>query len=68
MTRLACGQANPADARFCGGRLELVCAACQATNPGGNRFCHQCGGPQGERKQVTCPVIRELEQLAGGPS
>ncbi|HTO11902.1 MAG TPA: adenylate/guanylate cyclase domain-containing protein [Candidatus Binatia bacterium] len=48
MTCRACGHANPADARFCGGcgaRLERVCAVCRAPNPGDSRFCHGCGGP-----------------------
>ena len=43
---------NPAAAQFCGGcgaRLAAVCPACQAENPPGNRFCHQCGGPLGSR-------------------
>ena len=67
MTCPGCGQANPADARFCGGcggRLELVCAACQATNPGGNRFCHHCGGPLGAAGPFGSPRAYTPKHLA----
>src|SRR3990172_8047351 len=50
MTCRGCSQANPANARFCGGcaaPLEVICVACQAPNPPGNRFCYQCGGGLG---------------------
>ena len=63
----ACGQANPPDARFCGGcgaRLELVCAACQAANPPGNRFCHQCGGPLGAAAEFGSPRSYTPKHLA----
>jgi class 3 adenylate cyclase/tetratricopeptide (TPR) repeat protein len=62
-----CGQANPPDARFCGGcgaRLDLVCAACQATNPGGNRFCHQCGGPLAAAGPFASPRSYTPKHLA----
>ena len=42
-----------------GALLEVICAACQAPNPPGNRFCHQCGGvlgpgaAAGERGQLA---------------
>jgi class 3 adenylate cyclase/pimeloyl-ACP methyl ester carboxylesterase len=41
-----CGQANPADARFCnscGFRLLLTCPACKQPNPPASRFCNACG-------------------------
>lgn len=45
----ACGEPNPAGARFCnacGRRLAqpaLACPACGAENPAGARFCNTCG-------------------------
>jgi hypothetical protein len=64
----ACGEDNPASARFCGGcgialAATLPCPRCGATNPAMQRFCHDCGErlggapspspPEAERKQVT---------------
>ena len=42
----ACGQENPAGARFCiacGSRLAAVCAQCGAALPEGARYCPACG-------------------------
>jgi membrane protease subunit (stomatin/prohibitin family) len=47
----ACGQANPAGAKFCqacGKPLSMpgpVCPACHAQNPAGAKFCNVCGKP-----------------------
>jgi class 3 adenylate cyclase/pimeloyl-ACP methyl ester carboxylesterase len=41
-----CGQANPADARFCnacGSRLVLTCPSCKQPNAPASRFCNACG-------------------------
>jgi class 3 adenylate cyclase/tetratricopeptide (TPR) repeat protein len=67
VTCRACGQANPDEARFCGGcgaRLEVTCAACQASNPGSNRFCHQCGGPLGAAEPFGSPRAYTPKHLA----
>ena len=43
-----CQHENPHDAAFCeecGGRLELVCAACGEAARSGTRFCRKCGQP-----------------------
>ena len=70
MTCPGCGQANPGDARFCGGcgaRFEVVCAVCQAPNPPGNRFCHQCGGalePGAAADQFASPRSYTPKHLA----
>ena len=43
-----CDQANPPEARFCGGCGERLpqrtpCASCGAENPAEHRFCQSCG-------------------------
>ncbi len=57
----ACGEANPAGARFCnacGRRLTRsvpTCPACGADNPPDSRFCNACGrrlGPRAEPARV----------------
>jgi len=44
----ACGNENPASARFCGScgaalAATLPCSGCGTTNPATHRFCHGCG-------------------------
>jgi class 3 adenylate cyclase len=66
MTCTACGHANPAGNRFCGGcgaALERQCAACQHANPPDHRFCGGCGAaldaaavPQPEPTSVPLPT------------
>jgi len=63
VTCSGCGQANPADAQFCGGcgaRLVAVCPGCQVANPPGNRFCHQCGGPLGAKAMADRPAADQF--------
>jgi class 3 adenylate cyclase len=46
VTCTACGQANPAGNRFCGGcgaALAASCPACRHANPPDHRFCGACG-------------------------
>ncbi len=47
----ACGQGNPAGAKFCQGCGKplapptVACPACKAANPAGAKFCNGCGKP-----------------------
>ena len=48
MACAACGQDNPASARFCSGcgaalATTLPCPRCGTANPATHRFCHDCG-------------------------
>ncbi|MEK7387716.1 MAG: adenylate/guanylate cyclase domain-containing protein, partial [candidate division NC10 bacterium] len=46
---------------------EVVCAVCQAPNPPGNRFCHQCGGalaPGAAADQFASPRSYTPKHLA----
>ncbi|MEO8084726.1 MAG: adenylate/guanylate cyclase domain-containing protein, partial [Ardenticatenales bacterium] len=48
MNCVACGFANPTNARFCAGcgqPLVLRCPQCDTELAGGARFCFQCGAP-----------------------
>ena len=43
---VACGAANPADARFCGScgaALAQICGVCGRVDPSDGRFCTHCG-------------------------
>ena len=54
-----CGEAAPADARFCpqcGSSTLLACATCGAALVGGARFCSTCGTPVATAPNTTTPV------------
>jgi tetratricopeptide (TPR) repeat protein len=70
VTCSGCGQANPADAQFCGGcgaRLVVVCPGCQVPNPPGNRFCHQCGGPLVAKAVADRPAVDQFASPSAYP-
>jgi tetratricopeptide (TPR) repeat protein len=68
----ACGESNPADAKFCGGCgqplvAEVLCPACGTRNKSGQRFCNGCGQPfGGVQGQRSAPEALLPESFADG--
>lgn len=69
--RHSCGEANPADASFCGGcgvglSAGAVCAGCQRQCTPGARFCQGCGVSLVPAAQAGSPAAEERVQAVEG--